>query len=61
MVLKIKDKDGKLIGTLRDEDTEPTLVKCKKCDGTGWNFKDRSPPFPRCICKTEKEVDNANL
>jgi hypothetical protein len=52
-MLKIKDEDGKVIGTLKDEDTEPSM-KCVKCEGTGWNFKDRVPPFPECICKKTK-------
>jgi len=51
-MLKIKDNKGKIIGVLKDEDTEPSIdVKdkgCPECDGTGWIFKDRNPPFPKC-------------
>ncbi len=64
IVLKIKDKSGKVIGVLKDEDTEPTIEQCVKCDGTGWDFKDKSPPFPECTCKNnkqEKETEDANL
>jgi len=59
-MLKIKDKNGKVIGTLKDEDTEPT-IECIKCEGTGWNFKDGGPPFPECNCRKRKEEDNANI
>jgi len=60
-MLKIKDEDGKVIGVLKDQDTEPTIKKCVKCEGTGWDFKDKSPPFPECICKKEKETKNADI
>tara|TARA_B100001765_G_scaffold209379_1_gene169510 strand:- start:221 stop:409 length:189 start_codon:yes stop_codon:yes gene_type:complete len=61
MVLKFKNKSGKLIGTLRDHDSEPAIERCEKCDGTGWDFKDTSPPFEQCICKKEKEIENADI
>ena len=37
----------------RLEKNEPTIVDgvvkdCPVCDGTGWDFKDKPPPFPRC-------------
>ena len=62
-MLKIKDKKGKIIGVLRDEDTEPAIKQCIRCDGTGWDFKEKDPPFPKCVCKNkqEKENENANL
>ena len=53
-MLKIKDGKGQIIGVLKDEDTEPSIKKinrkrCMTCHGTGWVFKDREPPFPKCI------------
>jgi hypothetical protein len=52
-VLKIKDGKGKIIGVLKDDDTEPSISEitnkdCLECDGTGWSFKNRKPPFPKC-------------
>lgn len=52
-MLKIKDNKGKVIGVLKDEDTEPTISKttnrdCLECDGTGWDFKKSKPPFSKC-------------
>ena len=52
-MLKIKDGKGKIIGILKDNDTEPTLnnkknTKCSECEGTGWNFRNKKPPFPKC-------------
>jgi len=56
-MLKIKDKSGKVIGTLKDSDTEPQL-KCKFCEGSGWEFKDQKPPFKKCNnCKCKKEEE----
>ncbi len=56
-MLKIKDKNGKLIGTLEDSGTEPEM-KCKVCEGTGWDFKDTKPPFKKCNnCKCDKKEE----
>ena len=37
----------------RSENKEPTIIDnvvkdCSVCDGSGWDFKDRPPPFPKC-------------
>ena len=53
-MLKIKDGKGQIIGVLKDEDTEPNIIKkkCTECDGTGWAFKNRNPPFHKCsLCE----------
>ena len=51
-MLKIKDNKGKIVGVLKDEDSEPSMntkdTKCLECDGTGWIFKNKTPPFPKC-------------
>ena len=59
-MLKIKDKDGTVVGILKDEDSKPAM-KCRTCEGTGWDFKKSSPPFKKCICKNRKENTDANL
>jgi len=30
---------------------------CSTCEGSGWAFKDRKPPYPPCPDCTKKEVD----
>lgn len=60
-MLKIKNKSGAVIGVLEDQDSQPKIEKCKECDGTGWAFKDKGPPFEQCICKKEKEIKNADI
>ncbi len=60
-MLKIKDKNGKVMGVLKDEDTEPTIITCKICEGEGWDFKNKKPPYSKCICKKEKETKNADI
>jgi hypothetical protein len=32
---------------------EPDISKCTKCEGSGWDFKGRPPPYPKCDCPEE--------
>ena len=29
--------------------------ECKTCEGCGWDFKDKPPPYPPCKCQEKAE------
>ena len=54
-MLKIKDKAGKTIGILKDEDNEPKLESCKCACPCNKEEKEEECDHKDCKCKKEKQ------
>ena len=46
-------KDSRQVVSLHED----TKKECPICEGCGWDFKDKPPPYPPCKCRSKKKEE----